>query len=63
MFITKLIYNKDPYTYTFLEEWIIYQVGLIPSHFYTVLTERDKHGFYRLLWVSSIYIITTAVVS
>ncbi|RDD36376.1 ATP-binding cassette sub-family D member 4 [Trichoplax sp. H2] len=43
-----------------IEEWIIYQVGLIPSHFYTVLTERDANGFYRLIWISVVYIITTA---
>ena len=30
---------------TFTEEYVVYQVGLIPSKFYKVLGDKDWHAF------------------
>uniref|UniRef100_A0A3P9IAT3 ATP-binding cassette, sub-family D (ALD), member 4 n=1 Tax=Oryzias latipes TaxID=8090 RepID=A0A3P9IAT3_ORYLA len=42
---------------TLTEQLIIYQVGVLPSHFYNVLADKDSSGFRSLVGASMVLII------
>ncbi|XP_056260753.1 ATP-binding cassette sub-family D member 4 isoform X2 [Seriola aureovittata] len=42
---------------TLTEQLIIYQVGVLPSHFYNVLAEKDYSGFRRLVGKAMVLIL------
>lgn len=43
------------------EQMLIYNIGLIPSQFYEVLSSRDEQGFHSLIIVSLCLLITGAL--
>lgn len=45
------------------EQLIIYQVGVLPSHFYNVLADKDYPGFRSLVATAMVLIITNSTVS
>ncbi|XP_055337801.1 lysosomal cobalamin transporter ABCD4-like [Paramacrobiotus metropolitanus] len=45
-----------------LGEVIGYQVGIVPSRFYSVLGKKDKDGFYWTFLEASLYILGSAIV-
>ena len=51
------------YLYAFIEQFVIYQVGLVPSRFYRVLGGKDLPGFRQTLLVSFGLIVAIATVS
>jgi len=46
-----------------LEQFIVYQVGLIPSRYFTVLGSKNKSGFKDLTVVALLIILFIAFVS
>lgn len=47
----------------FTEQLIIYQVGVLPSHFYNVLGDKDYPGFKNLLGKAMVLILLNSTVS
>lgn len=45
------------------EQFIVYQVGLIPSKYYGVLGNKDSSGFRELTIVATLTILSVAFVS
>ncbi|CAG09148.1 unnamed protein product, partial [Tetraodon nigroviridis] len=45
---------------TLAEQLIIYQVGVLPSHFYNVLADKDYSGFRRLVGKAMVLILTNS---
>jgi len=46
-----------------LEQFIVYQVGLIPSKYFVVLGNKDSSGFQELTIVAGLIILSIAFVS
>ncbi len=47
----------------FVEEYNYYQMGVLPSYFYSALTGRDSAAFKEILWRMSIMVISVCIVS
>jgi hypothetical protein len=47
----------------FLEEYIVYRVGLIASGFYKTLADKDLAGFWHQTWYATGVILAVAFVS
>lgn len=45
------------------EQLIIYQVGVLPSHFYNVLADKDHSGFKSLVGTAMVLILLNSTVS
>lgn len=45
------------------EQLIIYQVGILPSHFYNVLADKDYSGFRSLVGKAMVLILINSTVS
>lgn len=52
-------------THPFLppEQLIIYQVGILPSHFYNVLADKDYSGFRSLMGTAMVLILLNSMVN
>ena len=47
----------------FSEQYLIYNIGLVPSKFYKVLGSKDSPGFWRETVLAVILIVSEAFVS
>lgn len=47
----------------FVEEYNYYQMGVLPSFFYSALTGKDSAAFKEILWKMSIMVTSVCIVS
>ena len=64
-FVTLLqwYYDLTLLSYMVLEEYNVYNTGLVPSIFYEVIDGRDAEGFKSVLWQAAIVILSVVLVS
>ena len=58
--IIREVYNL---CYIFAEQFLIYNIGLVPSKFYKVLGSKDSPGFWRETGLAVVLIVSEAFVS
>ena len=56
-------YGAASVSVTYTEEFNYYQIGILPSFFYTALTSKDLGAFKDVLWKMGILVISVCIVS